>query len=223
MGIDEIARSTVEEYLAQAPPPDTRCDRRNNRRYPLRFWDIENQFGPGLKYEYPTMIYPYNQNARGHAYETLPSGRRRRVDPGYVRTITDRYQNIRGLCYHPTWSMTEHVRAREFNIRIRLSISTWRCDIPRLPTLAEIWVCACSVLSRLSVPGPILPPLVYKSVVVFDTRRKRCWVMFGVGHVINRRIYWLTFRVDLVRRGQRVYLESFKCGMALGLFDEEPV
>lgn len=56
--------------------------------------------------EYPTMDYPYdNQTAEKGAFQARKTQKgtmvQERVNPGYVRTITDQNKHIEAVLYHP--------------------------------------------------------------------------------------------------------------------------
>lgn len=206
IGYQNISRFAIEKFLENAPFFSEGCHRKSNRRYPKHFEDIENQFPPGVYYEYPTKHYPYNQNAKGVAYEILPEGGRgRRVYPGYIRTITDRFKNVKGVCYHPSRDRS-HVRAKELNRRVRLRLFTWTFHIPMPPTLTEVRDFVSAVFARARtlweygaqylgymfrsilflIPGWREGHREFITFIAWSYRRNRLWVM--VSYVTGERI-----------------------------------
>lgn len=100
-------RSELQRVLDEAPAIDPTY---RGSRYPHRYNDGEGLFGTNTSlYEYPAHRYPYEHQRKNGTLKAIAKG----AEKGYVRTVTDRNKNMRGVIYHPEWTRKGFERADE--------------------------------------------------------------------------------------------------------------
>ncbi|PSK56805.1 hypothetical protein B9Z65_6429 [Elsinoe australis] len=106
-GCGDISGLQYQRVLDEAPAVVPGFE---GKTYPHRYNDGEGLFGTNTSlYEYPAHRYPYEHQKKNGKLKAIAQG----AEKGYVRTVTVRNKNMRGVIYHPQWSRTEFERADE--------------------------------------------------------------------------------------------------------------